>query len=368
MHTRLLAAMLAVLPAVLSAAEQVIEVPPSGLGAIFVNSKARKLYVGWGHQEGEYEKGLFVFDIDADGTLTGHDERVYPNSPDPFPQNAANPYFFLRAVGCMMLSRDGHKLYLGVQGNRHSETKPLVVYDLDEKGEPKGKARNYAIGNFHTGISHMLLDPKLDLIYTIGWGGSGLFTMPVGKDGEPTSQPQAYGFGYNAKTAMIPDDRFTSLTFGGQAPVLEVCDTTPEGTLQLPPTTIPVPDVKDSVRLTRVGKFLYFVDQGRLFCWGLDKESRPIDNPKLVPGIKAVSLRDGVQSSLYVVEGDFGPGAKKDDPPKLTATRIARYKPDEKGALGKPAYVSETFERKQPSSWTVDEATATIYASFSALP
>ncbi len=357
-------------PCLLLGAEQVVEVPPvSYNGALFVNAKARKLYAGWGQQEGEYEKGLFVYDIQADGTLTGSDERIYPNSPDPFITDSEHsPTYFLRAVGCMLLSRDEHKLYLGVQGNRHSESKTLVVYDLDDKGEPKGKPRGYPIGNFHLGISHMLLDPKLDLLYTIGWGGSGLFTMPLDKAGEPRGEPQTYGFGYNAKSAMIPSEKYTVLIFGGQTSVLEVGDLTPDGMLQLPVTSVPIPDIKDVVQLARVGRFLYFVDRKKLYCWPLDKEWRPVDNPKAMPGILPISVWEGVHSSLYVVEGEYVPAGKKGDPPKLVSTKIARYKPDDKGNLGKAAYVTETFEKKTVYTMTVDESSGTIYVSLGALP
>ncbi len=354
----------------LTGAEQVVEVPSVTFnGAIFVNAKARKLYVGWGHQEGDYEKGLFVYDIQADGTVSGSDERNYPNSPDPFiTQPDFAPTYFFRAVACILLSRDSHKLYLGVQGGRHSESKTLVVYDLDDKGEPKGKPRGYPIGNFHGGISHMLLDPKLDLLYTIGWGGSGLFTMPLDTTGEPKGEPQVYAFGYNAKSAMIPSDNYNVMIFGGQQDVLEVGDLSPDGTLQLPVASVPIPNLKDAVFLARVGRFLYFIDQRKLYCWPLDKEGRPTDNPKALPRIQPVSVWEGVHSSLYVVEGEFEPAENKGEPPRLVATKIARYKPDDNGDPGKPVYVSERFEKKAVLSMAVDEASEKIYVSLGDIP
>ncbi|MBI4025546.1 MAG: hypothetical protein HY360_11240 [Verrucomicrobia bacterium] len=350
------------------AAEQVIEAPNFYNGAMLVNSKARKLYAGWGAAEGEWEKGLWVFDIQPDGSITGSDERTYPNSPDPFlTQPGSGPNTFFRMVGFMLLSPDGRRLYLGVAGCRHAEKKPLVVYDLDEKGEPKGKPRAYQIGNFHLGISHMLLHPRLPLLLSIGWGGTGLFMMPL-KQGEPAGDPQLYGFGYNAKSALIPSDHFDALIFAVQGGVVEVGDLNPAGELEMPVPAFKIPQGwTDALRMARVGRCLYFARERQLWMWPLDKEWRPIGDPKPVPQVSAISVWEGVHPSLHVVIGEFEEG-EKGKSPRQTASWIARFKPDASGDIGKPVFLSEKLDHKTVGSMTVDEATGEIFASTSALP
>ena len=91
---------LAVFPCLALAAESVVEVPISGISssALLVNSKARKLYVGGGHMNGEW--GLWVYGIQADGSTTATDERVYP---EPLDRRLNSNYDF-PAVTSLVLS------------------------------------------------------------------------------------------------------------------------------------------------------------------------------------------------------------------------------------------------------------------------
>ncbi|MBI4025970.1 MAG: hypothetical protein HY360_13370, partial [Verrucomicrobia bacterium] len=96
----------------------------------------------------------------------------------------------------------------------------------------------------------------------------------------------------------------------------------------------------------------------------LDAEWRPVGEPKPLPNAPAVSVWEGVHSSLYVVLGEFAPSADA----KQVASKIARFKPDASGELGIPAFVSERFEGKTIPSMTVDEGTGVIYATMYPLP
>jgi len=209
----------------------------------------------------------------------------------------------------------------------------------------------------------MLLDPKLPLLYTIGWGGNGLFTMPLKKDGEPTGEPMSYPFGYNAKSAMIPSDKFDCLIFGGHPSTVEVGDLNTAGDLEQSVSKFKIVESPEVVQLARVGRSIYFTREKQLWVWPLDRDWRPVDAPKPIPKISAVGLWEGLHPFLYVVLGEFEPNANPKDS-KLAATRLARFKPDAAGQPGQPEFVSERFEGKTIRRIAMDESTGVIYVGF----
>jgi len=143
------------------AAEQVVElslpVPRRSAyeRALLVNTGARKLYAGSGGWESNNEKGLWVFDIDRDGSVTGSDERLYAQSPDP-------PF------------------------TDHIRSDILCT------------------------IRSMALNPKLNLLYLLG-GHKMLFAMPL-KNGEPGGEPLAWRTDEFTPTLMLPNERFDAVS------------------------------------------------------------------------------------------------------------------------------------------------------------
>jgi hypothetical protein len=342
-----------------------VQIPGHGRGCLHVNSKARKLYMGGGDPaSGNWR--LIVYDIDADGTVTGTDERVYP---DPSTQTTVSGNY--HSCASILSSPDGRRLYLGLQGTGGAPAKSLAVFDLDAKGEPKGNPRLYAIGNFHTGISHMLLDPNNPFLYTIGWGGMGLFTMPL-KDGEPCDTPINTNFGYNAKTAMIPSDQFDMLIFagmnGGAGAVMEVGGLGSEGKLEPPIENVPMWKDQQIPIVARVGKFLYYAHGNQLWVQPLSATwSLKGQTVKPVPGMTAVSVMEGVHPSLYVVLGELGPNPDGKGQ-KLVSTQIAQFKPGPDGQPGKPEFLSDPFKSACPREWTINETTGIFYVNLVGLP
>jgi len=63
--------------------------------------------------------------------------------------------------------------------NQPPMSNTLVVYDLNEKGEPTGKPRGYKSGDPHFIILDMLVDPRATFLYSVGWGGPGVYAMPL---------------------------------------------------------------------------------------------------------------------------------------------------------------------------------------------
>ena len=329
-------------------------------GAMVVNVKARKLYAGHGAAEGEWENGLWVYDLDADGEISGTDERILPNSPDPY-ATAPNvrPNYFFRAVCAMALSTDGRKLYLGLCGARKTEPKPLVVYDLDTKGEPVGKPRAYEAGKDCPDISSLLLDPKLGILYCVAYGTGGIRAVTL-KDGEPTDQSRVFPFGGANNYMIMPGGRMGEYMIGGRPSRVGVVSSTPDGEL-VDGMDFSVGNPDAWLCLARVDHCLYFVMDDKLWSWPLDKEWKPVGKAVAHPNIPASKIMTGIHSSVYVVQGEYTQ-AKDPKARTLIGTRIARYQPDAQGRLDKPAFLSETFNHRI-MSLTVDDSTGVIYGS-----
>ncbi|MBI4024489.1 MAG: hypothetical protein HY360_05875 [Verrucomicrobia bacterium] len=328
-------------------------------GAMLVNVKARKLYAGRGGAEGDWVSGLWVYDIETEGEISCSDEGVLPNSPEPY-ATAPNvgPTYFFRAVCAMALSADGRKLYLGLCG-RKPEPKPLVVYDLDEKGKPVGKARAYEAGDACPDISSLLLDPKLGILYCVAYGAGGIRAVTL-RDGEPTDQARVFPFGGGNNYTILPSGKLDELMIGGRPSRVGVISSTADGEL-MDGKDYNAGDSNTWLSLARVDHCLYFIMDDQLWSWTLDKDWRPVGEAVVHPNIPALKIMTGVHSSVYVVQGDY---TQEEDPKARTliGSRVARYQPDARGRLDKPAFLSETFDHRI-MNLTVDESTGVIYGS-----
>ena len=180
--------------------EMVIEVPATYNGRC-CQLKARKLMRAGATRKANRKRTL-GYDIQSDGEVTGSDERVYPTRLNHPASAPGAPGLFSRRR--RHVARRWQKALSRRESGRHSE-KPLVVYDLDEKGEPKGKAARVRNGQFSSRhFASAFRSPRVNPLYN-RLGRHGLFTMPL-KNGS-AGDPQAYTFGYNAKSSMLPSDR-----------------------------------------------------------------------------------------------------------------------------------------------------------------
>ncbi len=355
----------------LHAAERVITVEgynvnysPFYDGPMLVNSKAKKLYCGRGYSDGEYDQGLYVYDISADGEITGTDERILPNSPDPVqpPPPGGGPTYYFRVVYGIAVSPDGRKLYLGLCGCRNSEAKPLVVYDLDEKGEPTGKPRSYEIAKGLKNIQSLLLHPKGNVIYTVASSTEGICSIPL-VDGEPSMTATNFAIGSVYNYQLIPNDTFDKLLVPGYPSRVQLVTVGASGGLESKDDLMfNVGEPKAWLAATRVDHTLFFALDNKLWSWTLDKDWHPVGKPVVHADIPALRVMNGVQSSLYVVLGEFDhpKGAKE---PVFVSSRVARYKPDAQGKIGKPEFLSDIFSHKRVMNLTVDESSGVIYVS-----
>jgi hypothetical protein len=346
-----------------SGAERVIEVTfrDGYNGALLLNSKARKIYVGWTEGDVSPQEGLLVCDLGKDGSLLPG-ERVYPNSPDPRTPPGIKG---VNSLVAMALSPNGRMLYLGLRNPPASVAKPLVVYDLDEKGEPKGKPRSYAIGNFHSGVRAMIADPKRACLYVIGHGGTGLFTMPLKPDGEPTGEPTNSQFGYNNKTSFALSEDSRYLYFVDEPSTLEVGTLDDQGQVDKP-EKLTISNVRGHPLVACAGRGLFILQGDQFYIWPLDEGHFPIGEMMTSPPSKipVQAICEGTHPYLYAAlnvfeDGEVGKGEK----PGVAGVKLARYLPDAKGNLGKPEYLSEILDFRLVNAIAVDESTKVIYVT-----
>ncbi len=327
-----------------------------GFSALAVNSKARKLYAGQAAGYDPTNGGICVFDVDALGEVTGSDERVYPVLPDGEEKLASR-------IACIRVAPDGRKLYVARDRPNETVQKTLIVYDLNEKGEPTGKPRAYKNGNPHFVIWDMVVDPRATFLYSVGWGGPGVYAMPLTK-GEPSGEPVAHNVGGQGKISIMPSEKWDSFLLGTYPSIVEVVSLDATGAVESPspgsPFSFKAADALIYLPLARVGRCLYFVVEGKLWSWPMSSEWQPVERPQAHPEVKAQSVLTGAHDSLYVVLDD----SEWDASGKNVVAhhfRVAQFKPDAKGKPGKAVYESQPFERKTCLCITVDETLGFIY-------
>ncbi len=350
------------------AADRIVDVDVSGgtaaLTALLVNPTGHKLYAGQQYTTEGNVSGLFVFDINSQGEISDSDERSYPC------MVPSGDKVWRTSVNCIAISPDRTKLYLGIDYAAEEIKDTLIVYDLDEKGEPKGKPRSYKTGNPHFVLQTMAVHSKLNFLYTGGWGGAGVYAMPL-KKGEPTNEPVDYGIGGQGKWTMVPNDNFTAMFLGTYPSVIEVVNVNPSGEIEKLGSPCKVSELPEYLCLRRVGKCIYFTQAGKLWSWLFTGDLEPAGEPKaaltswdaahgLPPSANNlfIDCMYSTKTSLYAVLAETDKQAKN---PVALSFRIARFKPDAKGEIGKAEFVSAEPDTRHLNSITVDETSGVIY-------
>ncbi|MGB9642971.1 MAG: hypothetical protein ACPL3Q_07220, partial [Candidatus Ratteibacteria bacterium] len=194
----------------------------------------KKLYAGTYSYDPE-RKGLLVYDLNDDGTVKGK-PRKYSDHPDPMPYPL--PPGGWSSVTAIYLDRKHSKLFLGVgvAGVKGFEnfTKSLVMYELDETGEPKGKPVAFESGNPNKHIAAITMHPKFNRLYLVGWGGSGVYAIDLDAEGKPVSQSVAYNVPGNGKYSINFNAEGTKVYLGTYPSILQVCDVDTNGAIGNP--------------------------------------------------------------------------------------------------------------------------------------
>ncbi|MCM8824636.1 MAG: hypothetical protein NC937_00575 [Candidatus Omnitrophica bacterium] len=191
----------------------------------------KKLYAGTYSYDPE-RKGLLVFDLKDDGAVSGK-ARKYSDHPDPMPYPL--PSGGWSSVTALYLDRKHNKLFLGVAvaGVKGFEnfTKSLVMYNLDQNGEPIGTPVAFESGNPYKHIAAITMHPRFNRLYIVGWGGSGVYAIDLDENGIPGSKPVAYSVPGNGKYSISFNSDATKVYLGTYPSTLQVCDVDAAGAI-----------------------------------------------------------------------------------------------------------------------------------------
>lgn len=180
----------------------VVNGPQFGLGTVsaVLFDPARGLVYAGGRSFDRARRALAVFPVEGTSMKLGT-PRMFSNHPDPLPPNPGGWTLIL----CLLLDqRFPNKLFMGLNASNLElgEHRPLVVYDLDEKGWPKGTPRAYDIGNPWDVCSSLALHPTLNKLYAVGWGLTGVSIIPLNETGEPIAAPEVHVVGEGTKRSL----------------------------------------------------------------------------------------------------------------------------------------------------------------------
>ncbi|HOK80447.1 MAG TPA: hypothetical protein PK303_03125 [bacterium] len=218
----------------------------------------KKLYAGTYSYDPE-RKGLLVYDLNDDGTVKDK-PRKYSDHPDPMPYPL--PPGGWSSVTAIYLDRKHNKLFLGVAvaGVKGFEnfTKSLVMYHLNEQGEPTGKPMAFESGNPYKHIAAITMHPKFNRLYLVGWGGSGVYATVLDAEGNPISQPVAYSVPGNGKYSIHFNAEGTKVYLGTYPSILQVCDVDANGAIGNPRSYTVSGGPQEYMLCALTGKAIFF--------------------------------------------------------------------------------------------------------------
>jgi hypothetical protein len=160
-------------------------------------------------------------------------------------------------------------LLLGMAGAVTEAYRPLTTYALDEHGEPAGPPVSVSIGNPNHACDDLAFHPSLPLAYVVGWGGSGVGLLSLDAQGRPTGDATwvETGGGGKMRLALRPDAG--KLYMGGYPGQIDIVDLDARGQVNSAVRTIQLPQPRQA--------YLHLVAfDGALFLDYLDDQSQPL--------------------------------------------------------------------------------------------
>ncbi len=260
---------------------------------VLADQSRKKLYAGTYSYDPE-RKGLLVFDLNQNGTVSGK-ARKYSDHPDPMPDPL--PPGGWSSVTALYLDRQHNKLFLGVSvaGVKGFEnfSKSLVMYNLDKNGQPAGKPVAFESGNPYKHIAAITKHPKFNRIYTVGWGGSGVYAIDLDENGNPASKPVGYSVPGHGKYSINFNADATKLYLGTYPSVLQVCDLDEKGAVLNTRSYSVKNGPAEYMICAATEKAVFFKGpENKLAYWLLDKSGEPQGDPVIVDNltVQAVSI------------------------------------------------------------------------------
>ena len=195
----------------------------AGTNTVVYDTVYKKVYVGtWYDWQ---RKNLLVFDADKDGKVTG-EPRHYLDHPDALPNGQWS------MINSIFIDHRHHRLWMGVGVSQQTGfTRPMVTYALDEKGEPMGDPEAYDNGNPYHSCQGFALHPKLDRLYTAGWGGANVWAFDLDQDGKPAKGPITFNIGGYGKSSVTMRPDGTKIYLGTYPSTVSISDVDEKGNL-----------------------------------------------------------------------------------------------------------------------------------------
>ncbi|MDB5388499.1 MAG: hypothetical protein JWM11_4145 [Planctomycetaceae bacterium] len=271
------------------------------IASIVANRPQRKLYVGVLSRDAA-RTGLQVFDLRDDGQFVGK-PRLYSDHPDELPAgHHSTPV-------CLLHDARHQKLFLGVHGSHPTHARSLVMYSLDDRGEPVGRPQAFDHGNPNKSCDALELHPANDRLYAVGWGGEGVYILNRDEQGRPVGKPLFHRTGnYGAHAVAIRADG-TKLYRGTYPATIEVCDLNPQGDLvgSVRSTVIPNGPLEYQ-RFVVTDRALYFRGPDRRLSWFTLNESGEISGTMKsadIPNLQGVAAAPAPGHLLVAVASGF---------------------------------------------------------------
>jgi hypothetical protein len=190
--------------------------------------------------------------------------------------------------------------------------------------------------------------------------------MPLTK-GEPSGEPIANGVGGAGKISIVANETGDTLFLGAYPCIIESVGISSDGEVEKPlpgdtKRVLKAADVQMYLPVSILGHSLYFAVDYALYSWPLDKNWQPVGKPQKYPEIQA-GLVHISGDHLFVADYKTAPDEATKKPVPL-GFRILEFKPDEKGAPGKPLFESPFIAKAGCTSMVADPKTGIIYVSY----
>lgn len=244
---------------------------------------------------------MWVFDLREDGQPTGQ-PRKYSDHPDELPAGQHS------TVVCLLHDATSRKLYFGVQASYPTHTRGLVMYSLDERGEPRGKPEAFDHGNPNKSCDALTLHPNGRLI-AVGWGGEGVFVLDRDEQGRPVGNAIFHRTGgYGGYSVALRRDG-TKLYRGTYPSVIEVCDLDAHGDVVGKPRVVSIPNgPQEYARIVTTERAIYFRGPDKRLSWfALDTAGEVVGGMQSadIPNLQGVAAASRSDRLLIAVASQF---------------------------------------------------------------
>ncbi len=322
-----------------------------------------KLYAGRDQHAAENQIVLDVYDLDATGKPSAAAKMYEVTVPPPVDLEQTKQ---ARSIIALARHPNKKKLYAGyAEASPNEDHKYLVVWDLDPKGNPVGKARILYPGSDSNSVTDFFVDEKDKILYMTAYS-DGLLGCPLDDTGEPTGTAfRKADFGIGSYSSILSGD-FSHMLYGAHATFYHATldhKATPDP-LEPVPENFPIPGGSSFLGVALAGETLFVADltgdpaTSSLHTWQVDKATLKPQGlgahiPKIHPAAVAHHTRQAAYIATYLPGAEGAPGG----------FQLFKYEPVPAGQSPVPIKISSDFDNVALKAIAVDEASGNIYIS-----